>query len=241
MKHCLLKRMIPRSYMIWFGSTDFYNHFLKHSHLRIVLNLRELFTAGIAVHKFSLVLFARFNRHPGNNVWKSEKLLSMPERHENEEKSDIDYVLRNDHLESKLLSQFHWSWYHYLRIVLNLRELFRAGIAVHKFSLVLFARFNGRPGNNVWKSEKPLSMPEVERHENEEKSDIDHVLRYDHRIKTTQPISLILVSLFSEDNVLHVHVCIWWNYTYFWINQSNEIRAFRYFGTSGLATGSYSM
>ena len=30
----------------------------------------------------------------------------------------------------------------------------------------------------------------------------DYVLRNDHRIKTTQPISMILVSFFSEDNVL---------------------------------------
>ena len=77
-KHCLLKRMIPSSYLVqqyWF-----YNHFLKHSHLRFFLNLRELFTAGIAVHKFSsFVLFARINGHPGNNVWKSEKPLSLPE------------------------------------------------------------------------------------------------------------------------------------------------------------------
>ena len=46
-------------------------------------------------------------------------------------------------------------------------------------------------------------MPDC--HKNEEKSDIDYVLRNDgSRIKTAQPISLILVSFFSEDNVLHV-------------------------------------
>ena len=32
--------------------------------------------------------------------------------------------------------------------------------------------------------------------------DNDHVLRNDHRIKTAQPISMILVLFFSEDNVL---------------------------------------
>ena len=64
----------------------------------------------------------------------------------------------------------------------------------------MFARINGFPGNNVWKSEKPLSLTEC--HENEEKIEKDHVLRNDHRIKTTQPISMILVSFFSEDNVL---------------------------------------
>ena len=52
-KHCLLKRMIPRSFdFVW--QYWFYNHFLKHSHLQILLNLRELFRASIAVHKFSL-------------------------------------------------------------------------------------------------------------------------------------------------------------------------------------------
>ena len=43
--------------------------------------------------------------------------------------------------------------------------------------------------------------PCLKHYENEEKSDIDHVLRNEHRIriKTTQPISL---SFFSEDNAL---------------------------------------
>ena len=52
-KHCLLKRMIQRSVdLVW--EYWFYNHFLKHSHLQILLNLRELFTAGLAVHNLSL-------------------------------------------------------------------------------------------------------------------------------------------------------------------------------------------
>ena len=45
--------MILRSYDL-VREYSLYNHLLKHSHLRILLNLRELFTAGIAVHKFSL-------------------------------------------------------------------------------------------------------------------------------------------------------------------------------------------
>ena len=39
-------------------------------------------------------------------------------------------------------------------------------------------------------------------HENEAKIDNDYVLRNDHRIKTTLPISMILVSFFSEDNLI---------------------------------------
>ena len=38
-------------------------------------------------------------------------------------------------------------------------------------------------------------------HENEEKIDNDDVYRNDHRIKTNQPISIMLVSFFSENNV----------------------------------------
>ena len=49
---------------------------------------------------------------------------------------------------------------------------------------------------------KKIHYPCLKCHENEEKIDNDHVLRNDHIINTTQPISMILVSFFSEDNVL---------------------------------------
>ena len=58
-------------------------------------------------------------------------------------------------------------------------------------------------------------FPCLKRHENEEKSGIDvfwemtrDVLRNDQRINTTQPTSFILVSFFSEDNVLSVEIKI---------------------------------
>ena len=44
--------------------------------------------------------------------------------------------------------------------------------------------------------------PWLKCHKHEEKIDNDYVLRNDHRIKSTQPISIILVSFFSEDNYL---------------------------------------
>ena len=70
--------------MIWFGSIDSTTIFLKHSHLRTLLNLRELFTAGMAVHtciSSLFVLFARINGRPATimTVWMSEKPLSLPE------------------------------------------------------------------------------------------------------------------------------------------------------------------
>ena len=53
--------------MISFGSIDSTTiSCMKRSHLRILLNLRELFMAGIAVHKFSFVLFARISGRPGS-------------------------------------------------------------------------------------------------------------------------------------------------------------------------------
>ena len=60
--------------------------------------------------------------------------------------------------------------------------------------------------------------PWLKRHENEKKIAKYYVLRNDHRIKTTQPISLILVSFFSEDNVLSDEIKIWHIFEY----QSNE-------------------
>ena len=56
--------------------------------------------------------------------------------------------------------------------------------------------------------------PWLKCHENEEKIDNDH------RIKTTQPISMILVSFFSEDNILSNEVN---NILYFQISYSVEI------------------
>ena len=96
-KHCLLKRMIPRSFDLvrWYW---FYNHFLKHSHLRILLNLRELFTAGMAVHKFSLCFVCTDQWASGQQYNVSQKSdYPRLNGHENEDKLDNDYVLRNDH------------------------------------------------------------------------------------------------------------------------------------------------
>ena len=67
-------------------------------------------------------------------------------------------------------------------------------------------------------------------HEIEEKIDNDDVLRNYHAIKTAQPISMIFVSFFSEDNVLsdEIKICCIFEY------QSNENRAFRFFGTPSI-------
>ena len=69
-------------------------------------------------------------------------------------------------------------------------------------------------------------------HENEEKIVNDYVLRNDHRIKTTQPILMILVSFFSEDNVLsdEIKICYIFEYQI----QRNENEGFYFLGTPGI-------
>ena len=60
--------------------------------------------------------------------------------------------------------------------------------------------------------------------------DNDRVLRNDHRIKTTEPISMILVTFNSEDNVLSDEIKICYIFYY----QSNENRAFHFCWTPGI-------
>ena len=67
--------------------------------------------------------------------------------------------------------------------------------------------------------------PWLKCHENEEKIYNDYVLRNDHRIKTTKPISIILVSFFSEDNDLSDEIKICYIFQY----QSNKHGVFRFF------------
>ena len=71
-------------------------------------------------------------------------------------------------------------------------------------------------------------------HENEEKIENDYVLRNDHIIKTTQPISMILVSFFSEDNVLSDDIK---NAILSNIMQSKQNRAFRFLGGTPIIQG----
>ena len=85
--------------------------------------------------------------------------------------------------------------------ITNLRELFRAGMAVHKFSLCFVRTDLLGVRATMYGSQKshyPCLKMSREWRENWQWS----CLRNYHRIKTTQPISMILVSFFSEDNVL---------------------------------------
>ena len=63
------------------------------------------------------------------------------------------------------------------------------------------------PGNNVHGSQKN-HYPRLKCHENEKKMDNDYVLRNDH-IESKLLNSMILVSFFSEDNVLsdEIKIC----------------------------------
>ena len=76
---------------------------------------------------------------------------------------------------------------------------------------------------------KKSHCPWLKCHENEEKIDNDYVLRNYNWIKTTQPISMILVSFFSEDNVLSDEIKICYIFEY----QRIENQVFCIFGTPG--------
>ena len=69
-------------------------------------------------------------------------------------------------------------------------------------------------------------------HESKEKFDNDYVLRNDHRIKTTQPISMILVSFFLEDNVLsdEIKICYIFEYSI----KVTKIERSAFWGTLGI-------
>ena len=71
-----------------------------------------------------------------------------------------------------------------------------AGIVVHKFSLCFVCMDQWAFGQQCMEVKR--HYPWLKCHENEEKYDNDYVLRNDHRIKTTQPISMILVSVFFQ-------------------------------------------
>ena len=89
-----------------------------------------------------------------------------------------------------------------LHILLNLCELFTAGMAVHKFSLCFVCTDQWVSGQQCMEVSKTIIPDSNITRMKRKSTTFDYVLRNDHRIKTTQPISMILVSFFSEDNVL---------------------------------------
>ena len=114
--------------------------------------------------------------------------------------------------------------------MLNLRELFTAGIEVHKlFLFYLFARGSMGFRATMYGSQKS-HYPCLNVTRMKKKMKNYYVLKNYHRIKTTQPISMILVSFFSEDNVLFDEIKICFIFEY----QGNKIRAFRFLGTLGI-------
>ena len=94
--------------MIWFGSIDSTTISWNTVIYEFCKTLRELFTAGIAVHKFYLYFICTDVRsQKSHDPW-----LKC---HKNEEKINNDYVLRNDHRIKSILNQFQWCWYYSLQ------------------------------------------------------------------------------------------------------------------------------
>ena len=105
----------------------------------------------------------------------------------------------------------------------------RRVLTVHVSSLfILFAPINGLLGNNVWKSEKPLSLTE-----NVMKMNEDNFWKRpcfekwpENQNYSSNFNALGLIFFFRRS------CFIWWNKRrYIFEYQSNENRAFRFFGT----------
>ena len=121
----------------------------------------------------------------------------------------------------------HFLKHRHLRILLNLCKLFSVGLAVHKFSFVLFCLHGSLGFRATMCGSQKSHYPWLKCHEIAEEIDNDYVLRNDNRIKILKPISKILVSFFSEDNVLSDEVKLCYNIFEY---QSNENQAFRFLG-----------
>ena len=76
---------------------DIRNFFFLHSHLRILTNLREIFTAGGIPGKQHIG--SQKSHYPHWNVTRMKRKLTMT-------------MFWEMTIETKLLNQFHWSWYH---------------------------------------------------------------------------------------------------------------------------------
>ena len=126
--------------------------------------------------------------------------------HENEEKIDNDNVFRNDHIikTTQPISMIFVSFFSEDNVLSDEIKI-----------LFMETMYGSQKSHNPW----------LKCHENEEKIDNDNVFRNDHIIKTTQPISMILVSFFLEDNVLSDEIKI----LYIFAFQSNKNRAFCFF------------
>ena len=161
---------------------------------------------GCPNKKWNARFFLLWNSKLSHSLISSDKTLSS-------EKNDTKTIWFGSVV---LILQPFLETYSHLRIFLIRRELFMADIAVHKLSLCFVCTDQWTSGLlNVWKSDKPLSLTEMSREWRETWQWL--CLRNDHRINTTQPISMFLVPFFSEDNVLsdEIKIC----YIYFRISK----------------------
>ena len=78
----------------------------------MLLNLCELFTAGIAVHKFSPCFICKNQWASGQQCMEVRKVI-IPDWNVTRTKRKLTMTMFWEMtIESKLLNQFQWSWYH---------------------------------------------------------------------------------------------------------------------------------
>ena len=107
------------------------------------------------------------------------------------------------------------------------------GVYSSPYNLSLFCVHGSMGFQATMYGSQKSHYPWLKCHKNEEKIDNDYVLRNDHRIKTTQPISMIFISFFSEENVLSDDSKICYIFKYW----SKENWAFRLGGGGGEGGG----
>ena len=109
-------------------------------------------------------------------------------------------------------------------MLLNLCELFTAGIAVHKFSLYFICKNQWASGQQCMEVRKVI-IPDWNVTRTKRKLTMTMFWEMTIESKTTQPITMILISFFSEDNVLSDEIKICYIFEY----PSKENWAFQVF------------
>ena len=104
-----------QDHMIWFGSIDSTTISWNTVIYNFFLNLRELFMVGIAVHKFSLC-FVRTDQWASGQQYTEVRKAIIPAWNVTRMKRKLTMtVFWEITIDSKLLNQFQWTWYHSLQ------------------------------------------------------------------------------------------------------------------------------
>ena len=132
--------------MIWFGSIDS-TTISWNTVIYEFINLRELFTAGIAVHKLSLC-FVRTDQWASGQQYMEVRKAIIPAWNVTRMKRKLTLTVYWEiSIKSKLLNQFQWSWYHsFQKTMFYLMKLKYARFSNIKLTKIELSASFGTPG-----------------------------------------------------------------------------------------------